>query len=392
MKLPCLIPLLSIVMLALNVSISEPVAAQGQSQLEAMLHRLDTGRDGDLDPNEMVGGTREWVQSLGFDPEQYYDIDVLLEAHRTRGHAVLRGPLVRKVPGFGNGNDGDAINTPGFGANSSFVELSYDQLAEKYGESVMEQVNRVLSNYDGDGNEILDPQEIENTTWGKPLPSVSDVNRDSSLSRTELALRYFARDKATKSGRRNQAADVAAGENGEEPEPQVRARDMNRPNNTRVSGGASSEGGRSSGNSGFSPEQNKARYDKFVESVMGKYDKNEDFYIDQEERESMRNPPEGADADEDGRYSREELFNHYAQQDSSVNQSGDEADNGGRRRDRDRRGSRRSGSLADLDTNNDGQIQMNEFSETWDSVIYTQFLEKDTNQDGVITAAEWSGG
>ncbi|MEM7454924.1 MAG: hypothetical protein AAF456_11295 [Planctomycetota bacterium] len=382
----------------------EQAAAQ-QTPLEKLLRRLDTGRDGDLDPNEMVGRTREWVEGLGFDPNTYHDIDVLLEAYRNKGNVVSGGPTLRKVPGFGNGNDGDAVDTPGFGANSSFVELSYEELNEQYGEELLGRAVRILENNDRDGNGSLGPVEIENATWGNPMPFESDLNSDGSLSITELVMRFHLIEKATRGsmgtfrnrdrgdedrdegnesgrGRRRQAAFTANPQQA----PQVRV--------TTESPAAPPAQNQSAPSQRM---QDHNRYQEYVNEVLSKYDTNGDGMIDAEEQGEMRRVPAGADKDEDGNLSRQELYLHYSGGETGGGgqpaQAGERISGSRRPSGRSRSSSRRSGSFSDLDINQDGQIQMSEFApaDDWNGDVFRDFQAKDFNGDGVITSQEWNG-
>lgn len=46
-------------------------------------------------------------------------------------------------------------------------------------------------------------------------------------------------------------------------------------------------------------------------------------------------------------------------------------------------------SFSDLDASSDGQVQMAEFSSTWDDETLQKFRKIDTNEDGILSAAEW---
>ena len=46
------------------------------------------------------------------------------------------------------------------------------------------------------------------------------------------------------------------------------------------------------------------------------------------------------------------------------------------------------GRFKDADKNSDGQVTMNEFSSSWDDQVLEEFLKFDTNSDGIITAKE----
>ena len=57
---------------------------------------------------------------------------------------------------------------------------------------------------------------------------------------------------------------------------------------------------------------------------------------------------------------------------------------------RSKKRSKSSGSLGGKDKNSDGQIQMSEYSSTWDEETLQKFRKTDTDEDGIISADEWA--
>ncbi len=344
--------------------------AQGQV-IKQILRQMDQDQNGYINPqDEMTPRLATLVRRYGYNPEEYVEIDSLISTidERNAGRSTPVG--LRKVPGFGNGNDGDTIDTPGFGPPVENTELSNEELYATYSESVMEQVEDVMGRYDGDGNQIIDTNEKEGGRWRNPRFDQSDLDGDGGLSRTELAKRYHSRESTAE---RNNT-----GENSEEP------REEENDDNRR----GRRQRDRNSPGSGQDIEERSQRY---VDGIFERYDADGDGTIDAEEKRKMRRAPDGADADGDGNLTRDELLEFSrtgrSQSGSRGRGSAERLASGEQNRTRERG----SPPFAEYDTNDDGQIQMNEFSDTWDSTIFQQFQSRDLNGDGLITAEEWTG-
>ncbi len=130
------------------------------------------------------------------------------EAEKDKTPATNSSTRVTKVPSFGPSDGGRPV--AGFGLSD------VKPATTRYSESVLQQVEETLGNYDLNKDRILDRSEIKRAPWGKPEPSKSDTNSDGKLTYTELANRYFAREQfsreAEKSNRerKRQATPVRA--------------------------------------------------------------------------------------------------------------------------------------------------------------------------------------
>jgi hypothetical protein len=186
---------------------------------------------------------------------------------------------------------------------------------------------------------------------------------------------------------------------------------------------SSYESGRSSSNSssgnrsnsdgsksaGYSAKGDSA-FANYIDGVYKKYDTDGDKRLSQAELKKMRRPLKG-DANSDGFLSKEEATN-YIKKDKSKSKTAPKAtasstgpgSTDGRRRkptsaggrkytpskSRSSGGAKNGGALGDMDKNSDGQIQMSEFSKTWDEATLQKFRKTDADQDGILSADEWS--
>ena len=136
--------------------------------------------------------------------------------------------------------------------------------------------------------------------------------------------------------------------------------------------------------------------------MIKQYDKDKDGKISKTEIKEMRRPPTGADSNKDGFISKEELIaslsgankpsssGSTSRNESSTRSSSSFRSRSERSRSSSSSKSRRPVSFSEDDTNKDGQIQMREYSDEWNQEILEEFRKRDLNNDGVITAEEWT--
>ena len=154
-------------------------------------------------------------------------------------------------------------------------------------------------------------------------------------------------------------------------------------------------------------------YANYVDNVFKKYDIDKDKRLSPDELKKMKRPFRG-DIDKDGFLTKEEAVNFIKGGTKNTKKtekatagktpprkpSGRNEGSGGRGM-----AAKLSGkatpamlssmlagkrrSLSDLDTNSDGQIQMSEFSSTWDEETLQNFRKTDSNQDGILSPSEW---
>ena len=385
------------------------------------LKRLDRNGNEILEVDEMSGSAGRFLGSQGFDVSQPLSLSRATKkfknADKNDGKKEKSGEseIVRKVPGFGV--ESESASVMGFGADGE-PEKVIDYEA-KYGNRVMELVERTLQGYDKNKNGVLDPDEVKKARWGKPAPEESDRNRDGVLSKMELAERYLARDRDSGRSRSSRGSSSSSSSrssrsssSNSKPSSGTTRSSSKSAISSRVS--SSSSRSRSRGSTPATPSANfnsgSDRYKRYAQGLMTQYDANKDGKLDKAELGKMRRPPKNADANGDGVVTADELTNvlsgnsrpsttvtkattDKAREATSkrLTEYRSNSRSGSSSSSRTRSRSRRSSSMAELDKNQDGQIQMGEFAEEWDGEILAEFEAKDTNDDGVITAEEWNG-
>ena len=169
------------------------------------------------------------------------------------------------------------------------------------------------------------------------------------------------------------------------------------------SGGGSSNG-RSSRSSSRDPER-EDRIRRFADSMFYRYDRNRNGVLEREEWGDMR-MAQGADRNDDGKITKEELTARLAEysgrrsrdedRDSSGAESGSESGSIVSGRDKSYRFSTVAEPLPDwlarYDANGDGQVAMAEYSSSWTDAKVREFLSYDHNGDGLITQREAKDG
>ncbi len=418
--------------LVLVAIVTVPLQAQrsrdrgSESGVTRFLKRLDRNRNEILEQDEMVGNAGSYLQSLGFDTSQPISLNMILrkiegnqEDNKEDGQPS-QGSVVRKVPGFGvETSEREGVSKFGGDGSGSGIDMN-----AKYGDRVMELVQRTIQGYDANKNGYLDPDEVKKARWGRPTPEESDTNHDGILTQVELADRYLARD-------RDSRGDADPGDRGENPA-QARARvttsnnfSRNRvttesPSNSSYTRRTPSSSNRYPSNrqtstrstpaTSSSSNSNSDRYARYAAGLMTQYDQDKDGKLSADELGKMRRPPKNADINGDGFVTSDELTSSLSGKSaasatpavaqitsdpqaasgdtgrsnySSSRSSGYRSSGSGARRP--------TGSFDDYDKNQDGQIQMHEFAEDWDGEIFAQFKAKDLNGDGIITSDEWDG-
>jgi Ca2+-binding EF-hand superfamily protein len=301
------------------------------------------------------------------------------------------------VPGFGE--ESTATIVPGFGTDSSGGKAAASLAGEEaISESVREQVERVLNQYDRNDDDVLDGGEIENTPWGQPSPQESDLNGDGRLTRDELVERYRKRE--TDSARMNGDNDRRSSR---------RDSDDRRSDNRRSDDRRSEPSGErptenpspssSEGSTATRSTSQESRIADYVQELLRQYDTNHDGSLSADEQSNMRSAPKSsADADSNGSLSRDELIGYYgggfrqpssdsgdSRSSETENSSNESRSFRERRRDAERAREVASGSSL----SGDRPIKMHEFTDTWTDEKLEEFRKLDLNNDGVISVEEF---
>lgn len=150
----------------------------------------------------------------------------------------------------------------------------------------------------------------------------------------------------------------------------------------------------------LSPQQVDARYRRFAESMLQRYDTNGDGKLQKEEWSQMRGEPELADSDGDGIITLDELVSHAGAGSSggssSEGSSSSSSDSAPRSTSTGKRfltpAERLPAGLPDWfvrnDQDGDGQIMMHEFTSEWSEAKAAEFARYDLNGDGIIVPSE----
>ncbi len=377
----------------------------------SFLQRLDRNGNAVLEPDEMAGRAKGFIEKLGIDASGPVAIEnVMNTINRQRQQAdqdlAAQGAAKtnstewstpRLIPGFG-----EAVETPtlpGFGLPAgASTAVTAEAKPEAVGDSVIAQVDRVLSQYDPNKDLVLDATEIQRTPWGPPSPQESDTNGDGRITRAELIERYRKRDadSARFNGGNNRGGPQLGG-----PQPD----DASRRRTPTATSGSTNPPTATANTERPSPVRKSSSEDRiadYVKNLLKQYDSDSDGSISADEQAKMKSGPKGADADSDGRLSRDELTSYYGggYKKPTTNEPAPEAsatpitvqannENTSRpqRRSSRRRTSESSGSPSQVD----GQkpMPMHEFTTEWTEAKLTEFREMDANHDGVISVEEF---
>lgn len=185
---------------------------------------------------------------------------------------------------------------------------------------------------------------------------------------------------------------------------------------SRPSSGSPSSSNSNSGSSSSGGDSAKAddRVREYAQSLIHRYDKNKNGLLERDEASEMRGSLRDADRNGDGVITQDELIvklMEYSQRggDSSRHSSGSSSNsspsssaNSTSSSTGDGRKSYRLPSAWDLlqskglpsrfkekDTNQDGQVSMAEYARVWSDGMAEEFSKYDLNGDGFITADEW---
>ena len=430
------------------LSVQSSFAQQSGWDPAEYLKDRDQNGNGQLDQDEMGGRLRRYLDGLGFSTEQPVPIADVINRARNGNKSVeserkSSSGVERKVPGFGEAaekNDG----VLGFSSSGSDTTRSIER---EFGDEIMRRVQKSLERYDQNGNNRLEPSEIERARWGRPSPQESDVDNDGNLSLRELAMRYAERSNSN-NRRSNNKGDGDSNERTRENEEQSSEDEERGSENwggggfRRGSRGGSNRSRESSGKTSDSEARAKAkerareelaarsreqeskqeqseaddtesessssaktnRYVKFTDGIMRQLDKDSDGALNEEEMKKFRRPPANADANGDGSVTREELLQAYSPNESESSESSRaessdsseerERESSSRFRSKSNRSSRSSrskssGVFSDKDANGDGLLQMHEFTDEWTMEKINEFKAIDLNNNGILTSDEY---
>ena len=381
-----------------------PVQVNAQ-RVEDYLRKADLNDDGKITQSEMTRPIKRYMLTKGYDVTKDHQIADIVEkiseskSSKTSPKTSSKGKGELKVPKFGV-DPKEKKNVGAFGATTA--------KPVEYSEAVTSRTQNTFDRYDVNSNGTLEGSEIEKVRWGSPSPSVSDKNGDGRLSFQEMQERFRERETAQqRSGRSSSDADQGRG----------------RGDSSSGGGSSSGRGGgrgwfnRSGNSSRFSGGSRNSRDDddddddeslsrknsrsassgrleqaeRYVEGFLKKYDLDENGVIEGEELEKLTSKAQAKnDKDRNGKITEAEIM-AVAYPSPNKSKSVTPAKSSTNRNTSRSRNSRSKTSSAfnKADVDKDRLVQMHEFSKKWTQKKLDEFLDKDTNGDGVISPDEW---
>lgn len=409
-----------------------------------IVDRLDENRNGQIDPSEMEGRARFFLEGMardgGLDLSQPIKNDKLRELLRARfggGPPSGSSSSSRSAPssstpavatpgvmGFGLASTGATPTVPGFGPPPSAD--SWDVLKQKYGSRVVAEVEEDLERYDRNKDGLLDGEELKNGRW-RSDPLQYDRNKDGKLSKSELAEREIGKDGGGSSSYGSSSSGSSYGYGYRPPgygggppgsggpgfggpQPTVYIASSGSFSSGGPSRYSSSSGSSSGGSSSSSSGDLQERAARTASQILGLYDANKDGTIGKDEMGRVNAAYLKADYDGSGTITKDELTK-YALSILPGGSSSSGGSSGSRYSSRSDSSSRGSNSSSDRksyrfltaaerlpeglpdwfaknDADHDGQIAMGEYAKTWDDAKAAEFAKYDRNGDGLITPAE----
>ncbi len=312
-----------------------------------MVKRMDRNENGQIDPDEMEGRARGFLESIArdnnLDLSKPIGNDKLRDIMRARFQGGPGGPSssagnsssnksapVPAVKTFGVSTSGATPTVLGFGADAG--SDNWDSLRAKHDPRVIEKVEESLKRYDRNQDGMLDAEEMKNGRWDSGHPLDHDKNRDGKVQRSELAERYKARYASGAYDRGGPPGGSYGGYGGGPPGGFSGGFGGGPPSMTIVSSGSTvrsyspSSGGSSSGSptssttsssstkpssSGGSGSGSSGAIDdrtmKFAEGLLRQYDTNKDGILQRDEWSKMRSETQKSDRDGNGLITKEEI-------------------------------------------------------------------------------------
>lgn len=332
-----------------------------------LLQRMDANRNGQLEPDEVSGRARGFVdryaQQAGLDPKQPLPIDKLSAAMQ-------------------QGRDADE---------------------RREGESSTNQ-----------------PMPATTTTTPMTTPAPTVVTPTAPVDANKPAESKQSTSPPLVPGFDVQVSRSAPPGFGTRLPGETASASLSRGGSTIASSSGSSSSRSSSSSSDNERREAAAKVRRYAEGLLKQYDENKNGVLEKDEWRKMRGDPEKADQNNDNIITLDELSDrlaNYSRDSGSSSQSSDDRGGDRDRSDRDR-GSDRSRSRSDRDAtasdkksyrfltplerlpkglptwftrndaNGDGQVSMAEYSTAYNDATVTEFLKYDLDGDGLITPEE----
>lgn len=320
-----------------------------------IIDRLDDNHNGQVDPDEMNGRSRYFLEGLARDN----NLDLSKPIPNSKLHDLLKAR-------FGGGSSGSSGSSSSrssgssssissapqaFGVSTSTTKVqgfgvaggieSWDAIRKNYDQRVVERVEDAMKRYDRDSDGMLNAEELKGGDWRSGSPLEFDKNRDGKVSRGEMAERYKARYSSGDYGRGGppsyggppvsysggppSGSYVYRGPPPGASTTVVMSATSSSSANPGLSYGSSSSRPVSSASGGASPSGSSSssgddRVARYAEGLLKQYDTNKDGILQRDEWSKMRGEPHKADRDGNGLVTKDELAAQLA--DYSKGRSG----------------------------------------------------------------------
>ena len=399
----------------------------------------DKNKDGVLDPEEIDGRrTKRFLEQLGIPTGKTSKVDDLIKGYKSRiskETAKKRKEFESRLMTLAEfGTETESFGVDGFGTDDkteglqSFDETASGMKASDFDSEMLKKADKILGTFDRDDNGFLDGDEISRLSWKSPPPETSDLNRDGRLSKMELAKRFTMDQETTQKSRSSREPDDSrsrgsSSEGLSRGEYWSRRGDDGRDRGSRSSNLDSRRHERRKASKPLSSSavakakanaKSSAGYAKYVDRSFKNYDANSDGKLDKKELSASSLLKKARDSDGDGLISKQEAiaFVSGGKNQASVAATGGPdpqptpraALHGGataaakskskgksKSKSKATASTGRRSSLSNKDVDEDGQIQMHEYTDTWTAAKLKEFRDKDKNEDGILSPAEWSG-
>ena len=374
-----------------NVVAQDSKKKKPSFEIKKFLNRLDANQNGVVEPGEVTDErTRNFLRKSGADPSKSININSFSKQIKKQRAKRNNPDSAQRSSSFAVNSD-ERDDEGGEGQRFTVSQEEREPVkrggTREFSEGAKNMLAWVLKNYDRNKDGKIDAQEIKSSRWSDPPASESDTNKDGTLSRMELLVRYEKREEKKRA-----------------------RKDGSRSSSSSESRRGSSDSRRSDRSSSYeSKSKDKSNrtvrkgYESYVNGLFKTYDKNKDGSLDKDEIEKMRRKPDmKADKNRDKVISKSELIDAYLEKTghgkSSSSSSSSKSSYSARSRGSSRpssgssAGSSRSNvrqPLTEKDSDKNGQIEMSEYESRWTVDKIEEFKRIDKNDDGIITRKEW---
>jgi len=320
------------------------VFAQGE-----WIHRIDDDNNGWIEPDEISDRGRRYLEEFAVPyglslsrPQKVEKLEQAARLHAAResSSSPRRGTTAEPSGIRGFNIDDDQTLVPGFGMGEVKFPYTKDDQDTARG---------VIRRYDRDDNGVLDQREIERITWRVRSPAKNDANQDGNISLMELTHYYAWR--RTREQRTTMSLGMLA-ELQDEPQREDAGYDRRR-------AGASREGDRGTLS--------------LARSLIARYDFNRNDQLDPAEMTRVGIAISKVDYDRSGGVDDDEFARYLFNEMEKAAVDNQEAI---------------PTWFFERDLNEDRQVLMSEFTDTWDQAKFEMFASYDQNEDGILTMDE----